>query len=152
MIPRCFRHHFLLFFHLKVHEAPFEACISHGATPGHFFAIFRYAKIDKEMHICYLLHHSYSDNSFDLYKPISYRLRTPKRSALFLPTSKNRFSHHTWKMPSPIKTPIWKMLHHLTRPFVLSAVFRCILSRTTIYDCSSLTWARSSESWRTGGV
>jgi len=71
-------------------------------------------------------------NPFDLCKSISYRLRTPKRAALFLPTSKNRFNHQTWKIHSPIKTPIWKILHHLTLPFVLSAVLRWVLSRTTI--------------------
>ena len=63
---------------------------------------------------------------------ISYRLRTPRRSALFLPTSKNRFNHQTWKIPSPTKTIIWKMLHHLTLPFVLSAVLRWVRSRTTM--------------------
>jgi hypothetical protein len=83
------------------------------------------------------------------YKSISYRLKTPKRSALFLPTSKNRFSHQTWKTPSAANTPIWKMLHHFTRALVLSAVFRCVRSRRTIYDCSSLTCASSSESCRT---
>jgi hypothetical protein len=44
-------------------------------------------------------------NPFDL-QSISYRLRTPKRWELFLPTSKNLFSHQTWKIPSPTKTPI----------------------------------------------
>jgi hypothetical protein len=70
-------------------------------------------------------------NPFDL-QSISYRLKTPKRWELFLPTSKNLFSHHTWKIPSPIKTPIWNMLHHLTLAFVLSAVFRWVLSRRTM--------------------
>lgn len=41
------------------------------------------------------------------------------------------------------------MLHHLTRAFVLSAVFRCVLSLTTMYCCSSLTCATSSDSCRT---
>jgi len=88
-------------------------------------------------------------NPFDLWESISYRLNTPKRSALFFPTSKNRFNHQTWKIPSAVKTSIWKILHHLTLEFVLSAVLRWVRSRTTMYDCSSLTWARSSESWRT---
>lgn len=70
-------------------------------------------------------------NPFDL-QSISYRLRTPKRWELFLPTSKNLFNHQTWKMPSPTKTPIWNMLHHLTLAFVLSAVFRWVLSRRTM--------------------
>lgn len=47
-------------------------------------------------------------------------------------TSKNRFSHHTWNMPSPISTLTWKMLHHFTRALVLSAVLRCVRSRTTM--------------------
>lgn len=42
------------------------------------------------------------------------------------------------------------MLHHLTLALVLSAVFLCVLSLTTMYDCSSLTCAMSSDSWRTG--
>lgn len=46
-------------------------------------------------------------------------------------------------------TASWKRLHHLTRPLVLSAVFRCTRSRTTIYPCSSRTCARLSESLRT---
>ena len=70
-------------------------------------------------------------NPFDL-QSISYRLKTPKRWELFFPTSKNLFNHHTWKIPSPIKTPIWNMLHHLTLAFVLSAVFRWVLSRRTM--------------------
>lgn len=70
-------------------------------------------------------------NPFDL-QSISYRLKTPKRWELFFPTSKNLFNHHTWKIPSPIKTPIWNMLHHLTLAFVLSAVFRWVLSRSTM--------------------
>ena len=41
------------------------------------------------------------------------------------------------------------MLHHFTREFVLSAVFLCVLSRMTMYDCSSLTCATSSERVRT---
>ena len=64
-------------------------------------------------------------------------------------TSKNLFNHQTWKMPSPTNTNIWKMLHHFTLEFVLSAVFLCVLSRMTIYDCSSLTCATSSERVRT---
>lgn len=64
-------------------------------------------------------------------------------------TSKNLFNHHTWKMPSPIRTPSWKIDHHLTLAFVLSAVFLCVRSLTTMYDCSSLTCERSSESCRT---
>ena len=64
-------------------------------------------------------------------------------------TSKNLFNHQTWKIPSPINTPNWKIDHHLTLEFVLSAVFLCVLSRTTMYDCSSLTCERSSESFRT---
>jgi hypothetical protein len=64
-------------------------------------------------------------------------------------TSKNLFNHHTWKIPSPISTPNWKIDHHLTLAFVLSAVFRCVRSLTTMYDCSSLTWERSSESFLT---
>lgn len=47
-------------------------------------------------------------------------------------TSKKRFSHQTWKIPSPMTTASWKILHHFTRPFVLSAVFRCTRSRTTM--------------------
>lgn len=54
-------------------------------------------------------------------------------------TSKNLFNHHTWNTPSPISTASWKMLHHFTRALVLSAVFRCTRSLTTMYDCSSLT-------------
>lgn len=49
-------------------------------------------------------------------------------------------------------TPMMKTFHHLTRLFVLSAVFRWVRSRTTMYDCSSLTWARISESLRTETV
>src|SRR5271168_495821 len=64
-------------------------------------------------------------------------------------TSKNLFNHHTWKIPSPIRTPSWKIDHHLTLAFVLSAVFLCVRSLTTMYDCSSLTCERSSESCRT---
>lgn len=47
-------------------------------------------------------------------------------------TSKNLFSHHTWKPPFALSTRIWKMLHHLTRALVLSAVFLWVLSRTTM--------------------
>lgn len=47
-------------------------------------------------------------------------------------TSKNLFSHHTWKTPSAINTPSWKIDHHLTLAFVLSAVFLCVRSRTTM--------------------
>lgn len=65
------------------------------------------------------------------------------------PTSKNLFSHQTWNTPSASSTPNWKILHHLTLAFVLSAVFLCVLSLTTIYPCSSLTCATSSESCRT---
>src|SRR5271168_4954016 len=64
-------------------------------------------------------------------------------------TSKNLFNHHTWKIPSPINTPSWKIDHHLTLAFVLSAVFLCVRSLTTMYDCSSLTCESSSESCRT---
>ena len=64
-------------------------------------------------------------------------------------TSKNRLSHQTWKIPSPIRTASWKMLHHFTRAFVLSAVFRWTRSRRTMKDCSSLTWAKASERRRT---
>lgn len=64
-------------------------------------------------------------------------------------TSKNLLSHQTWKTDSPMTTPMMKTFHHLTRLFVLSAVFRWVRSRTTMYDCSSLTWARISESLRT---
>lgn len=46
-------------------------------------------------------------------------------------------------------TPRMKTFHHLTRLFVLSAVLRWVRSRTTMYDCSSLTWARSSDSFLT---
>jgi hypothetical protein len=81
---------------------------------------------------------------------VSYRIKTPKRSEPCVPTSKKRFNHQTWKMPSPTSTPIWKMLHHLTLPFVLSAVFLWVRSRITMYDCSSLTWAKSSDNSRTG--
>lgn len=41
------------------------------------------------------------------------------------------------------------MFHHFTRLLVLSAVLRWVRSRTTMYDCSSLTWERTSESLRT---
>jgi hypothetical protein len=64
-------------------------------------------------------------------------------------TSKNLFNHHTWKIPSPISTPNWKIDHHLTLAFVLSAVFLCVRSLTTMYDCSSLTCERRSESFLT---
>ena len=64
-------------------------------------------------------------------------------------TSKNLLSHQTWKMPSPMSTPSWNILHHLTLPFVLSAVFRCVRSLMTMYDCSSLTCDRRSDNWRT---
>jgi len=63
------------------------------------------------------------------------RKNQPKAPFVYLVeslTSKNRFSHQTWKMPSPMTTPIWKMLHHLTRALVLSAVLRCVRSRTTM--------------------
>ena len=46
-------------------------------------------------------------------------------------------------------TPMTNMFHHLTRALVLSAVLRWVRSRTTMYDCSSLTWARRSERRRT---
>jgi len=46
-------------------------------------------------------------------------------------------------------TASWNILHHFTRPLVLSAVFRCTRSRTTMYDCSSFTCAKASESLRT---
>lgn len=89
------------------------------------------------------------DNTLDLLSsPLAFSMSQSKRTLQEL-TSKNLFSHQTWKTPSPISTASWKILHHLTRLFVLSAVFRCTLSRTTIYDCSSLTWARFSKSRRT---
>jgi hypothetical protein len=65
-------------------------------------------------------------------------------------TSKNLFNHQTWKTPSPISTPSWKIDHHFTLAFVLSAVFLCVRSRTTMYDCSSLTCVRRSDNSRTG--
>ena len=73
-------------------------------------------------------------------------MTTSRQSSTRTLTSKNRLSHHTWKIPSPIKTPSWKILHHFTLAFVLSAVFLCVRSLTMMYDCSSLTWLRSSES------
>lgn len=60
-------------------------------------------------------------------------------------TSKNLFNHHTWNTPSPSRTPSWKMLHHFTLAFVLSAVFLCVRSLITIYCCSSLT---CETSWK----
>lgn len=95
------------------------------STPSCRIAIHHAICAEFETHY-YLLY-----NPFDL-QSISYRLKTPKRWELFLPTSKNLFNHHTWKIPSPIKTPIWNMLHHLTLAFVLSAVFRWVLSRRTM--------------------
>lgn len=47
-------------------------------------------------------------------------------------TSKNLRSHQTWKMKSLMTTMMTKMFHHLTRAFVLSAVFLCVRSRTTM--------------------
>ena len=64
-------------------------------------------------------------------------------------TSKNRLSHQTWNIPSPMSTPSWKMLHHFTRALVDSAVLRWVRSRTTIYPCSSLTWTTNSPNVRT---
>lgn len=67
------------------------------------------------------------------------------RKSLMEHTSKNLFNHHTWNTPSPSKTPSWKMLHHLTLAFVLSAVFLCVRSLIIIYCCSSLT---CETSWK----
>ena len=66
--------------------------------------------------------------------------------SLMVDTSKNRFNHHTWNTPSPSKTPSWKILHHLTLAFVLSAVFLCVRSLIIIYCCSSLTCETSWKS------
>lgn len=74
-------------------------------------------------------------------------LDPPDYTTLF--TSKNLRSHQTWNTDSPMTTLRMKMFHHLTRLLVLSAVFRWVRSRTTMYDCSSLTWERTSESLRT---
>ena len=43
---------------------------------------------------------------------------------------------------------LWTIDHHLTREFVDSAVFRCLLSRTKMYSCSSFTDLRSFASAR----
>lgn len=81
--------------------------------------------------------------------PRSLRLFSSATNHTTLFTSKNLRSHQTWKTDSPTTTPMMKMFHHFTRLLVLSAVFRWVRSRTTMYDCSSLTWERTSESLRT---
>jgi len=55
-------------------------------------------------------------------------------------TSKNLRIHHTCHAEFPATTPNWKMLHHFTLEFVLSAVFLWFLSLMIIYSCSSWTW------------
>lgn len=84
-------------------------------------------------------------NTFDLPSSVT----NVANGSLSQLTSKNLFNHHTWKTPSPISTPSWKIDHHFTRALVLSAVLRCVRSRITMYACSSLTCDRTSFIFRT---
>jgi hypothetical protein len=70
------------------------------------------------------------NNTLDLFIMLVEHLEVVDWNAQALVTSKKRFSHHTWKKPWPTSTMSWKMLHHLMRALVLSAVFLCTRSRT----------------------
>jgi hypothetical protein len=72
-------------------------------------------------------------DTLDLFPSVSAHTPSNRPQTRILQTSKNRFRYHTWNSPFPPTTPSWKMLHHFTREFVLSAVFRWTISRTTMY-------------------